>query len=190
MFQECKCKYCKGAGLFPGFPALWILQNNKYWIEIPKNASKSIKDFTKVKETVDSFPNKDQQVFVVIRNPITRFKSLYNHYFVDGYRKTVGHKWASENKINLKDPYSLDTIQSILDNLDKLSSKEEVHHFYPQSFFIPDSITNLKKVPISEVSSIFGTPIKNESKERKIKLTSSQQDFISNLYESDLQYLE
>lgn len=184
--QGCYCRYCAPR---KGFPVLWELKPDLGWLEIPKNASKVIKEFNKGRKEIKDLTVEYPAVVAVIRTPISRFKSLYNHYFIDGYRKSIGLDWARRQRIDMSDPYKSETIQNVLDKLDTLASKEEVHHFYPQSYFIPKGIKNLKLIPISEVTTWFDVPIKNNSKFKKIELTKDQKEFLKELYKEDLDLL-
>lgn len=130
VFDECKCEWC----VDHSFPRLWNLDGETHWFEIPKNGSASIKgkygDAKLVTNRVDMRP------IVVIDDPVDRFVSLLNDYFViPNYHNIWGGDILSSIGLSLEDDKQV-ILRGILNNLDKITSDQQVHHWYPQTHFI------------------------------------------------------
>lgn len=147
IINECKCAYCKS----PGFPALWNIklsnEKNIGWFEIPKNGSRGMKSI--YHKSMKVIPNSKrshflttQKSFFIYRDPVERFLSLLNHYFVSG--NSVRYKWHGETIINKIYPKGLKSnedylnfFEILIDDMECLRGHEE-HHFFSQSFFVED----------------------------------------------------
>ena len=94
-FNFCNCIWCQVYGL-PVLNEIKLNEGKRYWFEVPKNASTSIKNsgieiFRACKK--DSYhPGKlydeidsDVVPLVVYNDPVKRFISLCNDYFSEGY---------------------------------------------------------------------------------------------------------
>jgi len=182
---NCNCKYCTVNGY------IWSIDNKKIWIEIPKNGSSVLK--------YKYFENKKRNLinevemqnynsgFVILRNPIDRFKSLLSHYFIDGNRSNFGKLWFNNNINNLN--YSKKNISKfVIDNWDSIDKISAPHHWNPQSFFIPDSFFNLKNIEVYDIKDLsknFNVPITNTSSSSDIYLSQSCLNFIEKKYKKD-----
>lgn len=225
IFQECNCNYCKKHG---GFPVFWNLRPKGslvdiLWFEIPKNGSASIKRawpkkvHINYKDVLDIFlppirkfwPWNKLQVnhttYVVLRDPIDRFISLFKHYFSRaGIRYNLGDDFGKKLGVDIKEMDQKTRFNFVINNLGELSTDEEVHHFYPQSYFIDTNIkyTNINFINLRELSSsyllsfipksnrhlsdathhLIGSPRQNLE---KIQLNKKQRVTLKNIYEDD-----
>ena len=75
-FRECECEWCER---YP-FPRLYSLGDGQHWFEIPKNGSTSIKEHFPERKLIEGTPI--TKPIVVIVDPVDRFVSLLNDYFV------------------------------------------------------------------------------------------------------------
>ena len=118
------------------FPRLWNLDGNNFWFEIPKNGSASIKGHFTDKQLVTG--RKDVRPVVVIDDPVDRFVSLLNDYFVvPNYHNIWGNDILASIGLTLDDSKE-DILRGIMNNLDKITSHQQVHHWYPQTHFIDE----------------------------------------------------
>jgi len=196
--NHCDCYWCQQ---YP-FPRLTLI-GDKHWFEIPKNGSATIKAlYPDYKHLDKSEYPKDVIPVVVFDDPVSRFISLINDYFCNGNREnnTLG---SSQNSLYSKDIFEsigmdLDQVSDhekvgiVLKNLDKITSRHQVHHFYPQTKFIDtESFDNFKIISKQEINSYFGTDkIFNKSpKGISIEdLTKEQIDTIREIYASDYEF--
>lgn len=181
MVFNCDCSYCKNNGY------LWVLEDSRIWVEIPKNGSVTIKEsFGKKKyeiqpKQLESFSSG----IVYLREPISRFKSMIAHYFLDGARKKEGIAWL--RKFGWHDKVNGDNIIDIvLQNWDELQFISEPHHFNLQYSFIPDEFWHLKKVEVKDISEL-GEIKRNTSASDTVKLKGDNLDFILEVYREDVE---
>jgi hypothetical protein len=183
---------------------LWEVNPNQIWIEIPKNGSYNLKTFLyhynselpvetqphcKINKITKIDLNKHEDGFVIIRNPIERFKSLVSHYFFHGGRfsKGFGSNWM--NLIGVKN-YTLQNISNIiLENISEIDKIQDPHHFNSQSSFIPIDFFSLKTFnvyDVNEMTKIFGLKENiNSSNSSLIELDSYSISKLQELYEMD-----
>jgi len=196
IFQDCNCPYCKK---IDKFPVLWKLNaRDRYWYEVPKNGSMTIKKSQKPvrigKDKVRELP-KDTRPIVIYRDPVDRYLSLFKHYFTkeggrlrDGisFLERVGRKdYNPEVKKQVKETFNF-----ILDNLDKLDSKFEVHHFYPQTrFFEPDVFEDFEFIPIGKMTDILNVNTLHHTEyDGKLTPTKKQIAKIREIYAADYDF--
>ena len=131
LFQKCNCIYCKE---HKDFPILWKLSDGKLWFEIPKNGSSSIKQAHKNKTHITNFVEYNDTIpYVVLRDPIDRFLSLFKHYFLkEGRRFTRSVSFCKRFNKDVNLMNIQERLNFMINNLDKLTTDEEVHHFYQQ----------------------------------------------------------
>lgn len=166
--QHCKCNYCTKNG----WPLLWVLPNGDNWFEIPKNGSWTIKStfnrklkrFRKHQGYPDSL--KEKPTLIVWRDPIERFESLFKHYMIkQGIRYKLTEKYFQRQGIDLAKIPVNDRLKLMMDHIEHFSSLEEVHHFYPQTYFIDQNkFANYKILPLEELSVYLKVPVKNATK--------------------------
>lgn len=197
---KCNCIYCQRNTY------LWKLDNGIIWIEIPKNASYNLKQnrfqfdslqpyeaqpYSKIHKIEKIDTKVDKRAFVIIRNPIERFKSLISHYFISGMRVHFGKIWL--NSLGISECNNSNIIQIVLDNWDKIAYIAEPHHLNSQSSFIPDEFFEISHIvyDVSEVSLMFGLETGvNSSDSSMINLTKEQILKIQNIYNQDIDLYE
>lgn len=198
---ECECNYCN-MNTF-----LWELDTKEVWVEIPKNASYNLKQILykyDSRYSVESQPNSKiskinhidinnhKNGFVILRNPIERFKSLIAHYFISGSRVDAGTAWIDKFSVGKFNENNI--VNLVLDNWENISNIREPHHFNSQSSFIPNNFFELESYKVynlNEVNKIFGLSLGvNSSGSSKITLDSYCVEKLKNLYESDFNLYE
>lgn len=191
IYQKCECEYCVGVG----FPALWKHKTGYIWIEIPKNASGSMKINSSYMpiDDVGSY----EELVLVLRNPFDRFVSLYKHYFFTKsprYDSNIGtgKRFLEQIKADLEN-HSNKRLTKIIENLNLLTSEEQVHHFYPQVYFIDrEKFTNFKVIDISKVPDNYYNRRRRENVtkiKQKIILTEDHKDMLKEIYEEDFEFI-
>ena len=200
IFQACECVYCRDKG----FPLLYKLDDDKYWLEIPKNGSGIIKRVYQANGYDKIIPRMDWhklngprylpiKPYVFYRDPIKRFISLYKHYFEpQGHRFVRGHKFLKKIDPMVDIDNTEMKFQLLLDNLDKLDSEDEVHHFFPQSsFFDLTMFPKMRIFPLEKLTEVFGVGRDNTTDAcRRPNPTKKQVKFIKKIYEQDYQVFE
>lgn len=151
---------------------MWVLPNGDNWFEIPKNGSWTIKStfnrklkrFRKHQGYPDSL--KEKPTLIVWRDPIERFESLFKHYMIkQGIRYKLTEKYFQRQGIDLAKIPVNDRLKLMMDHIEHFSSLEEVHHFYPQTYFIDQNkFANYKILPLEELSVYLKVPVKNATK--------------------------
>jgi len=165
MIFECDCNYCKMNTY------LWDIGGDMIWAEIPKNGSYNLKQFRFNYDSrfpIETQPNSNlkkinkipinqyKRGFVILRNPLDRFKSLLSHYFINGSRLHKGVDWLNNNHIS--NVNSDNVVDIILDNWGNLGNIAEPHHFNSQSSFLPKEFFQIPHMiyDMSEISLLFG----------------------------------
>ncbi|KKL05016.1 hypothetical protein LCGC14_2610280 [marine sediment metagenome] len=207
-FQNCNCVYCTH---YNGFPILWRLSRGAIWFEIPKNGSSSIKQKynlawtsrnpprnilrSKLRPIEDFKLYENIKPYVVLRDPIDRFVSLFNHYFLNG-GKRFHHGTTFCRKLN-KDINTMDInarLNFLIDNLSELSTEEEVHHFYSQTHFIDTkSFNDFTLIRLKELSKTLDVPIIGHTPVTDvcdIQLSDKQEQYIKNVYKNDYKFFD
>jgi hypothetical protein len=181
MVLNCSCNYCIKKKY------LWVLEDGRVWVEIPKNGSVTVKEsigrkkYPTTRQQLKSFNNG----IVYLREPVSRFKSMLSHYFLDGARKEDGKRWLKSLGWNEK--VSGDNIVDIvLNNWEELQYISEPHHFNLQYSFIPDEFWDLKKLEVKDISEL-GDIKRNTSVSNTIKLEGDNLDFILEVYREDVE---
>ncbi len=164
-FNFCDCIWCQMYGV-PILNEIHLDEGKRYWFEIPKNASSSIKDAYQGKIfricSKDSYhPGNlyhevsDNEIpIVVYTDPIERFITLFNDYFsvmnFNTHSKYGEHIFEQlgyfnsfeKDKSNLRPGLINETIppekrlEIIFNNFKLIESIHSCHHFYPQTFFV------------------------------------------------------
>lgn len=191
IFQKCECSYCKRWG----WPLLWKLGDEKYWFEIPKNGSASIKrsDLFKEQQIKNLEAYSHVVPIVIFRDPVQRFVSLFKHYFcIGGDRQEMGFKFFK--RLGHGDFQNLKTkekLKIVFDSFDKISPNEEVHHFYPQTYFIDQIIFDkFEVIPIENLTKALDLHrVRNVSIVKEmIRLNNSQIERIKEIYKDDYDF--
>ena len=191
-FQECNCLACTRHG----FPILWKLSPDMFWYEIPKNGSSAIKQTRKLRHNlnvVNPADHSTESPIVIVRDPIERFMGTFNHYFTEGQRIGRFHrgkKFCERLGVDINQINDADRLSLLIDNLDLLSTEEEVHHFYPQVHFIAtEHLHNFTSVKLENLSDTLNVPIVNKSIVSTATLTEDQATYIKNIYKDDYRLL-
>lgn len=189
-FQVCKCEYCE---FYNSFPVLWELTPNMFWFEIPKNGSYSTKrKYTNRVHITDVSKCKNISPFVILRDPISRFISLFKHYCIEGERRFhIGEAFYKRCGKDISTMNLSERLDFLINNVDKLTSTEEVHHFYPQSFFIDTTnFDNFNLINIKNVSVVFKTQSLNTTKKANVYLDTKQTQYINDIYKEDYEFFD
>ncbi len=183
---------------------VWSINDSVVWIEIPKNGSYNLKQF---RFNFDSTKKESEQVsllktineseiksfkrgFVVLRNPIERFRSLLSHYFIKGGRfdNKMGPDWL--NSLGIVDFNNDNICDIVLDNWNHIEKLSEPHHFNSQSSFIPNEFFNLSYMiyHMDELSLYFGLDANiNSSGSSDVVISDSNLERIKKLYADDFE---
>lgn len=193
---NCDCPYCKNNTY------IWSVDNNAVWIEIPKNGSYNLKQF---RFKFDSRKKESEQIsllkgiqksdiesftrgFVILRNPLERFRSLLSHYFINGSRfhSNKGPNWL--NSLGISQFNNNDICDIVLDNWQHIDKLSEPHHFNSQSSFIPKEFFNLAFMiyHMDDLSLYFGLQSGiNSSDSTHIHISDDNLKRIQTIYEDD-----
>ena len=194
---ECNCIYCNRNTY------LWKLKNDIVWVEIPRNGSSNLKEFRFKFNSLHTIESQNQselikvdnidklthkRAFVILRNPIDRFKSLVSHYFIYGQRVHFGKQWL--NNLGIYE-FNNDTIVDIvLQNWDKIHTIPEVHHLNSQRSFIPDEFFEINHMvyDVGEIGFMFGLNQKvNPSDSSNIQISNENLEKIIDIYKDDVE---
>jgi hypothetical protein len=195
---NCSCAYCTNNTY------IWSINDSVVWIEIPKNGSYNLKQF---RFKFDSTKKESEQVsllkkineseiksfkrgFVVLRNPIERFRSLLSHYFIKGGRfdNKMGPNWL--NSLGISNFNNDNICDIVLDNWNHIEKLSEPHHFNSQSSFIPNEFFNLSYMiyHMDELSLYFGLDSNiNSSGSSDVVISDSNLERIKKLYADDFE---
>lgn len=203
IFQECDCVCCDA---FNGFPILWELSKNVFWFEIPKNGSTSIKkhfgvgvrpnDSTAVdaKRPITDYAKYQTIVpYAIMRDPVARFTGTLKHYFSqEGQRyHTRGVKFFKRQGYDIEAESLQSCADFVIDNLEKLTSDDEVHHFYPQTHFLDNTFKSFNLIRMNEISPTFDVGHRNKTAtKRTITLTPEQEQYIKDVYKQDYEFFQ
>jgi hypothetical protein len=195
---NCSCAYCTNNTY------VWSINDSVVWIEIPKNGSYNLKQF---RFNFDSTKNELEQTsllkkvneseiklfkrgFVILRNPIERFRSLLSHYFIKGGRfdNKMGPDWI--NSLGIADFNNDNICDIVLDNWQHIEQLAEPHHFNSQSSFIPDDFFDLYYMVyhMDELSLYFGLEADvNSSGSSDVVISDFNLERIKQLYADDFE---
>lgn len=190
IFRSCGCNYCTKYK----FPILWNISKKNYWYEIPKNGSWSIKNRYKIRKVKDVAPV-GSVIYIVWRDPIERFKSLFMHYFLEeGGRYVLAEEFFAKRGRTLKSYNIQERISLCLSFLEEFDSTMEVHHFYPQTYFLDTRFSdNFKIISIKDLSKELNTKTLNVTSKKRssgIKFTEEQLNLIRDIYRSDYEFMQ
>lgn len=193
---NCSCDYCNRNTY------LWVLNNGIVWVEIPKNASYNLKQFKFKYDSrfpIETQPNSvikkinaidldtHKRGFVILRNPIHRFKSLISHYFINGGRAINGKQWLNNLGIHHWDNNNI--LDIVFQNWYAIDTIFEPHHFNSQSSFIPKEFFEIPHMiyEINEVSLMFGLQSGiNSSGSSNVFVSNENLKKIIDIYEDDI----
>jgi len=210
-FNYCNCYWCQEND----WPVLWKIDDSHetfYWFEIPKNASSTIKDFYGKNSSI-SFEhirrnetyhqlNDSIKPIVVYDDPIDRFITLVNDYFSCGNWHNIYGRYILAD-LGLIDVHDKDLekfsphekLKIIFSNIKNLTDREQVHHFYPQKFFVDDlKFKDFELVYKKNINERFGINKSiwiNKSKKHILKehLVPEQIKLLVDIYEEDYKFI-
>ena len=192
-FQKCSCRYCERWG----FPMIWKgLPKDSFWYEIPKNGSWSIKmRYKKLKDSTKTPISADDKIYIIWRHPESRFMSVFSHYFLEeGGRFTLTQDYFKQHGIEIKKIPIKDRIDLCLNNLFLFDSTMEVHHFYPQTYFINQKYKdNFEIIDIRNISKLLGVKSLNSTPKKRFKeieFTDIHLEKIREIYRDDYKFME
>jgi len=178
MILKCNCTYCNEHDWMFRIPG-----TNKVYLEIPKNASSTIHQYYNINRKNGIRENDlrgDETGFLVLRDPIERFKSLVAHYFIEGGRVAKGQEWRRQHKL------TGNTVDAVLEHFDKLNTISEPHHWAPQSSFINTTFLELSNTEIWNTDMLREKMgVVNKSASDKVLLIQEQIDVVKEIYEDD-----
>lgn len=175
------------------------------WIEIPKNGSHYLKH-VRIKDQRTLITQNQikhyKRGFIIIRDPVKRFKSLLAFYFTNNvvpfiidkiyphipYPRYLGGNWLNKLKIDNNNICDI-----VLDNFKDISQIEDSHHWSSQVSFIPDEFYNLDFTVynLEEMSTFFGVKGKiNSTNSSSIYVSKNNEQKIRNLYSKDVELYE
>jgi len=155
-------------------------------IPIPKCASQSIKkkySLTPEKLRHDaqilSDVSRYKEGFVVLREPIDRFKSLVRHYFLVNEKgpgtKLLGHHDAST------------IVEVVLRNFSHLESVGGAYHWFTQKSFIPEAFYELEDPRFYDMEWLRkNCNVTNTSPSSSVKVSAEQREEILKIYAEDV----
>lgn len=197
MKLECGCNYCVRNTY------IWLLKNDIIWVEIPKNGSYNLKQFRlnyNSEHPIELQPNAliskihnidlnlHKRGFVILRNPIDRFKSLVSHYFIQGSRAHLGKHWL--NSMGIYSWGNNDILDVVFENWDNIGNISEPHHFNSQASFIPSEFFQMNHMVynVDEISFMFGLQAGiNSSGSSNIKISEDNLEKIIDIYKDDVE---
>ncbi len=185
----CECSYCVGEATKS---YTWQVSPRLIWVEIPKNASQSIKTRYLSDKTFKMHNKKTinteyfKEGFVILRDPVSRFKSLLAHYFLpSGGRYRSGKKWL-DTYLAGREIDENNLCELVLSKFHNIKDIEEPHHWNAQSSFIPKEFYNLEKphfLGMDWVKTKF--PFQNRSQSELINIADIEIRKIKQLYAED-----
>lgn len=197
-FQDCKCAYCKEIGQFPRH--VYVKTIGRNWFETPKNGTVSIKWSCKLNRIDNpASGNTGKPSIVVYRDPLDRFRSTFLHYFHENgerYERTKYKDFGSGKEFfNIDLEYDIEELslheraEILLENVNKLSTRQEVHHWWPQTDFF--NTDNIEIISMNQINEVFGIKaFLNQQKKVDFEFTNHQKNVIMDLYSQDYDYFE
>ena len=150
----------------------------------------------------------NSEVVMIYRDPVERFFSAFVHYFiVDNEKYRLGKPWLIENGFPEDNMDSSDLVMVkkkfsfVMDNLHKLDSEMEVHHWHSITDSCDfDAFPNTRVIRQSQIEEVLHCPkIINQSTypkdgkkiyRHKDIMTSSQIERVKKIYEKDYEILK
>lgn len=197
IYQECDCWFCE-KGYRQVIHTFEKDGVREFWVDIPKNASQAIKERWKLGSEPTIFPKAlykelDCAPLAVYRDPMDRFVSLLNHYLTPSGpygRFKKGAAALADIGVDINEVGIHERISLFMGCLSKLTGFHQVHHFYPQTYWLPEEFEEFTWIPMYKVDEVFDA--KNVTPgSRSITrdmLTLPQKHFILNEYKDDYKY--
>ena len=185
---------------------LWELPNGLLWVAIPKCGSMTIRKTNgyagrKVGNVHQRCPGayerddvlKYKEGFVVLREPLDRFKSLIAWYFINRCDRGLKIKYSMAGlnwlrKLNLSDnPDGI--VENVLRNFEKLQSITGPEHWNTQKSFIPPAFYELENPHFYDMAWLRKNYaiITNTGPSSLVKISEEQREVILKIYEEDVE---
>lgn len=197
IFQKCDCWFC-AHGYQKVIHTFEMNGVREFWVDIPKNASAAIKARWELGEKPSIFPKAlykdlDCKPLAVYRDPMERFVSLLNHYLTPSGpygRFKKGTAALADMCVDIHDVGLVQRTILFMEYLPKLTGFHQVHHFYPQTFWLPEEFEEFTWIPMSRVSEVFDAPntTPGSHKITEDMLTVRMRNFVENEYYDDYEY--
>ena len=201
IFQECDCEFCS-KGLQKVIFPIFLNGHVEYWLDIPKNASTSIK----YKFKLEGLPPLHREIYPVMaangtkpyaiwRDPMERFVSLLNHYLTRSGpygRFNRGQKLFASMGLDIEGIPIQQRVHILMNNLEKLTGFHFVHHWFPQTYWLPEEFTKFNWVAMEDVTEVFGIGNTNpgSGKITEDMLSEYHREFIHEIYQDDFEYFK
>jgi hypothetical protein len=207
IYFECDCHFCVSSSynLEKGVSAArpWLLSGKTIYMEIPKNGSSSIKHHfihlsnESFKQIDPSMISNYKDIIVVLRDPIKRFTSLLSHYFITTHGHLVdrsipfnhGRKWLKSQGIS-QDINHSNVCKIIIDNIEKIASLYEPHHWNTQTSFLLNedfykSDANIRYIKMEDIYTLGVGEKRNWSESKDIFVGPEEYKKIKEMYFED-----
>jgi len=195
-FIECRCQWCDELK----WPLMYDLDGEQCWFEIPRSCSVTVKESHPDRfQVFRSEPHYktllDKKPIVVFSDPIDRFISCINAYLIEGQRYwNYGHQIATTNNVNLFAMTIQERVNWFMDNVDKVTSQQQVHHFQPQVLFVDvKNFSEFTFVWKHDVGKFFGTDEVMNKTDRQIEINNFSDrhlEFLKDYYKDDYAFIE
>jgi len=194
-FNPCECFWCNKLE----YPLLYNLDGDKYWFEIPRCGTVTIKESypnrKKVFRTDDEYDEIKSKPAVVISDPLERFISTLNAYLTPKQRYYhYGKDMFEAFSVDLDECTKEEKVELFFRNIHKMVTLHQVHHFHPQTRFIDtNKFKKFTVVKREEINSFFGTPkhMNETVKDITIEdLSPEQIEFVKRIYKSDYEFIK
>ena len=200
IFQNCDCEFCSKGLQRVIFP-IYFNGHVNYWLDIPKNASTSIKYKFKLeglpplnKEIYPVMAANGTKIYAIWREPMERFVSLLNHYLTRSGpygRFNRGQKFFASMGIDIEKVPLEQRVRIMMLHLEELTGFHFVHHWYPQTYWLPEEF-EFNWVAMKDVERVFGIGITNPGSGRITEdmLSPQQKEFVYEEYKDDFDYFK
>jgi len=201
IFQECNCWFCE-RGLVQVIHTFEMNGVREFWLDIPKNASTAMKHHFELGKNPSIMPKalyrtmgNHYKPFAIYRDPMDRFVSLLNHYLTPSGpygRFAKGTAALADMGVDINEVGIHERMELFMEYLPKLAGFHQVHHLYPQTYWLPEEFKEFTWIPMHKVGEIFG--IKNTTPGSGIitrdMLTIRQKNFVQEEYRDDYEYFK
>jgi len=177
-----------------GALSLHVDKNGLLWVPIPKCGTQSIREHTdQFKERINvlDVPN-FKKGFVVLRDPIDRFKSLVSMYFLKGssHNDSV-RKYRGYGKRHMGLHNASNVVDIVLRRFPKLRRLKGANHWLTQKSFIPETFYELEDPRFYDMEWLRKNyEVHNTSPSDTVLVSESQREIILKIYAEDVELYE
>lgn len=200
--RDCRCWHCDRIK----WPLLYKLYENpldyRCWFEIPRSGSVTIKESHPERKHIQRSDPVYQELVenykphVIFTDPIDRFTSTVNAYFVEGgrYWGYGQHAFWYNAGVDIQYKSYEERWNLFFDNIDVLHSDQQVHHFHNQALYVDTKAFsefqfNWKK----DIGKAFDTEKHDNKTDYKITrdmFTPHQIEWLTNYYRLDYEFIQ